>query len=369
MAPKKILTAIGLMSGTSFDGVDAAIIRTNGVKIYSLGETFASSYSDSLRRKIRNLVNKKNSIKLLLDVEDELALEHARIVKNLLYKAKLKPFDIDLIGFHGQTIYHNPIQKKTMQIGNSSLLAERTGINVVSDFRRMDVASGGQGAPLVPFFHSAICQKISKPVAVLNIGGVANVTYVGTGRSLIAFDTGPGCALIDDWVHDHRRGKYDEGGKIAQKGIPNQDMLDFFMKHKFFKQKPPKSLDRNKFKPFMKKLDGMSVEDGAATLTHLTALSIKNSLKFFPRKPKKWMVCGGGSKNLFLLDILRKQYGFDIINLDNLKVFGGNVIDADFVEAQAFAFLAVRSLYNLPITCPTTTGVDQERSGGAFYRF
>ena len=369
MAPKKILTAIGLMSGTSFDGVDAAIIRTNGTKIYSLGETFASSYSDSLRRKIRNLVNKKNSIKLLLDVEDELALEHSRIVKKLLHKANLKASDIDLIGFHGQTIYHNPIQRKTMQIGNSSLLAERTEINVISDFRRMDVAAGGQGAPLVPFFHKALCQKIKKPVAVLNIGGVANVTYIGKKKELMAFDTGPGCALIDDWIHDHRRGHYDDGGKVARKGIPSEEILDFFMKHKFFKQKPPKSLDRNKFKSFIKKLDGMSVEDGASTLTHLTALSIRNAQKFLPEKPKQWMVCGGGSKNIFLLEILRKQYGFNIINLDNFRAFDDNVIDADFVEAQAFAFLAVRSLYNLPISSPTTTGVDQERSGGAFYRF
>ncbi len=369
MAPKKILTAIGLMSGTSFDGVDSAIIKTNGTKIYSLGETIASSYSDSLRRKIRNLVNKKNSIKLLLDVEDELALEHALIVKRLLQKAKMKPSDIDVIGFHGQTIYHNPSQRKTMQIGNSALLAESTGINVVSDFRRMDIASGGEGAPLVPFFHNALCQKLSKPVAVLNIGGVANVTYVGSNKELIAFDTGPGCAMIDDWVHDHRRGHYDDEGKIAHEGIPNQEVLDLFMRHKFFKQKPPKSLDRNKFKSFVKKLDGMSIEDGAATLTHLTALSIKNSQKFMPHKPKQWMVCGGGSKNRFLLDILSKQYGFKIINFDNFRVFDNNIIDAEFVEAQAFAFMAVRSLCNLPISSPTTTGVFRERSGGAFYRF
>lgn len=363
----KTLTVIGLMSGTSFDGVDAAIVKTDGVTIQSLGKTYESSYGDSLRKKIRNLINRKNSIRLLLDVEDEITREHARVVKDLLKKANLKSSDIDLIGFHGQAIYHNPTKKKTLIIGNPSLLSELTKINVVADFRSKDIARGGQGAPLVPFYHKALCEHLPKPVAVLNIGGVANVTYVGE-NSVMAFDVGPGCALIDDFVYDREKKQFDDGGKIARSGIPNEGLLELFMKNKFFSKAPPKSLDRNNFKSIMKKIDDLDTEDGAATLTYLTARSIYNAQKFFPQPPKKWIVCGGGSKNIFLIDILKKQYNFEIMNLEDFKVFDVASINPDFVEAQAFGFLAVRSYYNLPLSAPYTTGVSSEVSGGAFYR-
>jgi len=357
-----------MMSGTSFDGVDAAIVRTNGTTIESLGETYASSYNDSLRKKIRSLIHKKHSINILLDIRDEVAIEHAKVVKGLLNKANLKSSDIDLIGFHGQTIYHNPAKKKTLQIGNAALLAKLTQINVISDFRSRDIANGGEGAPLVPFYHQAMCQDLEKPVAVLNIGGVANVTYVGRDN-LLAFDTGPGGALLDDWIYEKEKKHFDDGGKIARRGIPNESLLDDFMKNPFFRKQPPKSLDRNKFKSIMKKISDMSLEDGASTLTHFMARSVNDAQRFFPSKPKKWIICGGGSKNLFLMDLLKKQYGFDTINLKDFKVFKNHSINPDFVEAQAFGFLAVRSHYNLPLTIPTTTGVSEKTSGGAFYRF
>lgn len=368
MGKRKTLTVIGMMSGTSFDGVDAAIVKTNGDTIQSLGKTYESSYSDSLRKKIRDLINKKNSIRLLLDVEEEITREHARVVKELLKKANIKSSDIDLIGFHGQAIYHNPLRKKTLIIGNPSLLSELTQISVVADFRSKDISRGGQGAPLVPFYHKALCDHLPKPVAVLNIGGVSNVTYVGE-KDLMAFDIGPGSALIDDWVYEREKKHFDESGKIARNGIPNESLLEVFMKNKFFNAKPPKSLDRNKFRAILKKMDGLDTKDGAATLTYLTARSIKNAQKFFPQPPKKWIVCGGGCKNLFLMDILQKQYNFDIMSLEDFHVFDVASINPDFVEAQAFGFLAVRSHYNLPLSAPYTTGVSSEVSGGAFYRF
>nr|MCH9754105.1 anhydro-N-acetylmuramic acid kinase [Alphaproteobacteria bacterium] len=285
-----------------------------------------------------------------------------------LKKANLKSSDIDLIGFHGQSIYHNPAKKKTLIIGNPSLLSELTQINVIADFRSKDISRGGQGAPLVPFYHKALCKNLQKPVAVLNIGGVSNVTYVDE-NDIIAFDIGPGCALIDDWMDERKNKQFDEGGKVARSGIPNESLLDAFMKNKFFSTKPPKSLDRNKFKSIMKKVNELATEDGAATLTYLTAKCIQDAQKFFPKPPKKWIVCGGGSKNLFLMDILRKQYNFDIINLEDFHIFDVASINPDFVEAQAFGFLAVRSYYNLPLSAPYTTGVSSEVSGGAFYRF
>jgi len=363
----KALTVIGMMSGTSFDGVDAAIIKTNGIKIHSLGETDMSSYNDALRKKIRFLMNRKHSIRIMMDVENEVAIEHANVVKSLLKKANLKSSDIDLIGFHGQTIYHDPAKRKTLQVGNASLLAELTGINVISDFRSRDISAGGEGAPLVPFYHQALCENLKKPVAVLNIGGVANVTYIDDNH-LIAFDTGPGGALLDDWVYERTKKNYDDDGKIARLGVPHENILELFMKQKFFSAKPPKSLDRNKFKAMMSKMSHLSTEDGAATLTHLTARSVCEAQKFFPKKPRKWILCGGGSKNSLLRDILSRQYGLDIADIGELKA-SGVFIDPGFVEAQAFGFLAARSYYNLPLTTPATTGVRADVSGGALYRF
>lgn len=356
-----------MMSGTSFDGIDAALIKTDGVKINALGDSHMSSYSDGLRKKIRLLMNKKHSIRMMMDVENEIAIEHARVVHHLLKKANLKPEDVDLIGFHGQTIYHNPVKRKTLQIGNAALLAELTGINVVSDFRSRDVAAGGEGAPLVPFYHQAICKTFKKPVAVVNIGGVANVTYIDQ-EYLLAFDTGPGGALLDDWVYERTKHNYDDDGKIARKGVPHEAILDAFMRKKFFNEKPPKSLDRNKFKAMLKTLNHLSTEDGAATLTYLTSRSIYEARKFFPKKPHKWILCGGGSHNSLLVDILSKQYGLEVIKIDEVKVAGKTIL-AGFVEAQAFGFLAARSYYNLPLTTPTTTGVKREVSGGALYKF
>ena len=368
MRQGKALTVIGMMSGTSFDGIDAAVITTNGVKIHSLGETYMSSYSEVLRKKIRVLTNRQHSIRILMDIENEIAIEHARVVKDLLKKANLKSSDIDLIGFHGQTIYHDPAKRKTLLVGNAALLAELTKINVISDFRSRDIAAGGGGAPLVPFYHQAVCRSLKKPVVVLNVGGVANVTYIDNNH-LLAFDTGPGGALLDDWIHERTKRDFDDDGKIARLGVPHDALLESFMRKKFFSEKPPKSLDRNKFKSIMRELAHLTTEDGAATLTYLTARSVCEAQKFFPKKPHKWIICGGGSKNSLLMDILKKQYGLDIVNIGDLKVFGKTSVSPDFVEAQAFGFLAARSYYHLPLTTPTTTGVREEVSGGAFYRF
>jgi anhydro-N-acetylmuramic acid kinase len=368
MKKNKSLTVIGMMTGTSFDGIDAAIIRTNGEKIDELGLTKAINYSEEFRKKIRLLLGKKVDLELFLDVNNKLAVRHAELVNQLLKKANLKNNEIDLIGFHGQTIYHNSGAGHTLQIGNAALLSELTGISVVSDFRTKDIATGGQGAPLVPLFHKAICESLGKPIAILNIGGVSNITYLGSNNEIIAFDTGPGGALLDDWMYHNVGKSFDDEGNFAKQGLPYKELLKHFMENKYFEKKPPKSMDRNAFKNVVEKLHNLNAKDAAATLTYFIAESIYSASKFLPQPPTKWLVCGGGRKNKFLLSILKKEYGLNILLMDTV-LLDGHVADGDFMEAQAFGFLATRSYYHLPITLSTTTGSTRAVSGGAFYRF
>jgi anhydro-N-acetylmuramic acid kinase len=354
----KALTVIGMMSGTSFDGIDAAIVTTDGQTVSSTGKALFRPYADDLRQSIRTLLHGKLDVQELVEVENLLSREHASVALELLEQAKLTSADIDLIGFHGHTLYHNPHMGHTMQTGNPSLLAELTGIDVIFDFRRRDVAAGGSGAPLVPLFHQALFKEADKPLVVLNIGGVANITYLGKTGEIVAGDCGPGCALIDDFMHHALKQKFDDGGNFARTGKVDAQILKQMMQHEFFTQKPPKSLDRNAFAGIQDQLSHLSPQDAIATLTHITAAGIHSICKFLPEVPKTWVVGGGGRHNKFLLEILRNSYGIETTPVDN----------GDFLEAQAFGFLAVRSYYNLPLSVPTTTGVSRPVSGGALYR-
>lgn len=343
------------MSGTSLDGVDAAIITTDGTTIHSVGERLTFPYSPHIKDEVRKVIAGCGNVDT---TTHDLTVIHAQAVRLLLEKARLKAEDIDVIGFHGQTVSHRPEDGITVQLGDGKLLAKLTGINVVHDFRSHDVSQGGQGAPLVPLYHAALVSGTIHPVAVVNIGGVANVTWIGEDGHIIAFDTGPGNALIDDWVLGRIGASYDARGQLAASGIVKEAVLRQLLSHPFFAKKPPKSLDRNTFAS--DKITSLSTEDGAATLTEFTAQSIARAVQYFPCPPKQWLVTGGGRYNATLMNRLMVHLNAPVHAIELL----GH--DGDALEAQAFAYLAVRSLHKLPLTLPSTTGVRNAVSGGVF---
>ncbi len=357
----KTMRAVGLMSGTSLDGVDIAVIKTDGVDVYEFGRAYTVPYEDELRESIRSVLGMKpdspehvSRIKL---VENSLTAFHAMVVNEFL-EGESEP--VDVIGFHGHTIHHEPENHYTCQIGDGQMLADLTGIKVVSQFRTADVRAGGQGAPLVPVYHAALCAEMEKPVAVLNIGGVSNLTWIGANGEMLAFDTGPGNAPVNDWVFRHAGMHMDYNGKLAISGKVNEHILSSLMKHKYFAMYPPKSIDRNIFNEKLEHLEGLSLEDGAATATAFAAEAIAYSISFFlPEPPKSLIICGGGANNPTLVRFIRSR--LPEIEVKTSRDVGWN---CDAIEAQAFAYLAVRRLGGMPITFPSTTGVPEPLPGG-----
>jgi anhydro-N-acetylmuramic acid kinase len=356
--------ALGLMSGTSLDGIDAALVRTDGNAIFDLGAWLTLPYDDKLRTRIRESVYMRGDI---AKIEQDMTLAHVDAAKALLKKAGLKPRDVRVIGFHGQTIAHRPAEGITWQMGNGALLAHKIGIDVVCDFRRHDVAAGGQGAPLVPLFHAAMIKHMDLPVAVLNLGGIANMTWVGrsevTGDDIMALDimacdTGPGNVLLNEWALRHTGDPLDRDGKLALAGKADLEILKFYLSDTFFSLYPPKSLDRNYFT--LDAVEKLSKEDGAATLCAFTAAAIEAAQYYFPVPAKHWYVCGGGRHNPALMQAIEGKLKA-VKPVETLGWYG------DAIEAQAFAYLAVRSLRRLPLTLPTTTGAGKAVTGGAYY--
>lgn len=342
---------IGFMSGTSLDGLDASLIRTNGVDEFEAIENLHIPYPTNFRENTRELFLNMGPF---LDIEKELTEFHIEATHKLLQKAKLAAKDIKALGFHGQTIFHKPSEGVTLQIGNPHLLAQKTSIDVIHDFRRRDVSLGGQGAPLVPIFHKLLMQGQNLPVAVVNIGGVANITYIDED-DLIAFDTGPGSALIDDAMLKYFSQPFDKNGKVSASGTVDISIVDQVLAGEYFKAPYPKSLDRNEFSFLEPMLSKYLPADIIATLTYITAAAIVNAVRKLPEIPKKLFLCGGGSKNtqmsLWIEEILCK-HGLkcevaNISSVDNL--------DPDYIESQAFAYLAARFYQNLPSAFPTTT--------------
>ena len=359
MEARKVYTVIGLMSGTSVDGIDAALIRTDGHDYVECLDFISMTYDEPIRQRIKAQFGKRQSDPELKAVEDELTVEHAKIVKKMADKHG--DLNIDLIGFHGQSVSHDPDNGFTKQIGNGELLARETGIDVINDFRWDDVKAGGQGAPLIPLYHQALVKSadIPLPVAILNIGGVSNVTYIGEDTDdILAFDTGPGNALMDDFVLERTGTPYDMDGRLAAEGTPNHSIVERFLQNPFFDLKPPKSLDRN---PWNQTVSILSNEDGTATLLACTRESIVASLKHLPESPKAWYVCGGGRKNATLMKGLRERLKVPVEPVD---VLGWN---GDALEAEGFAYLAARSLLGLPLSLPTTTGVKEPQTGGTMH--
>ncbi|HTQ12808.1 MAG TPA: anhydro-N-acetylmuramic acid kinase [Rhizomicrobium sp.] len=364
-----IQKVMGLMSGTSLDGIDAALVETDGEDVAVPGATLAVPYDAETRAMLRASLDEARNVAegapvpwSIREAERRLTEAHAGAVKALLAKAGLAARDVALIGFHGQTILHRPAARWTWQIGDGALLARLTGIDVVNDFRSADVKAGGQGAPLVPLYHAALVReagRYEKPVVLVNIGGVANVTYVGAD-DILAFDTGPGNAPIDDWAMAHTRKPVDEHGALARAGKVDHAILAAMLAHDFFAAVPPKSLDRLDFTA--EAVRGLSPEDGAATLTAFTAAAIAKARAHFPQMPNTWIVMGGGRLNPVLMAELRARVNAPVLSAEDAGWRG------DFIEAEAFAYLAARSVRGLPLSLPTTTGVREPMTGGRVHR-
>lgn len=366
--PNAILTVVGLMSGTSMDGIDAAILRSDGGRIIEPGPAMFTPYTDDERAVLKQALADARAIHgqrerpgVLREAENIITARHAAAVKNLIEKAAIGPADIDAVAFHGQTVLHRPEDMLTVQIGDGAVLAAELGIPVVDDFRSADVTAGGEGAPLVPAYHRGLVERsgMPLPVCVLNLGGVSNVTFIDDGV-LIAFDIGPANALIDDWMLAHTGQAFDADGSTAKAGAVNQDALKALLSHPYFKRPPPKSLDRDAFS--LDPVGALSLEDGAATLTAFTAQAIAQSAGVLPKPPKIWIASGGGAKNPTMLAMISKAIGMPVEQASAINA------DGDFVEAQAFAYLAVRALKDWPITFPGTTGVAEPLTGGVLRR-
>ncbi|WP_119301977.1 anhydro-N-acetylmuramic acid kinase [Dongia deserti] len=352
--------AIGLMSGTSCDGIDAALIHTDGTSIDDFGATLTLSYDGAFRARLQSCFGGKGPVAA---VERELTERHAEAVRQLLALAKRQPSEIAVVGFHGQTIHHAPAHRQTVQIGDGALLAKLSGIDVVNDFRSADVQAGGQGAPLAPVYHLARAQGLAKPIAVLNLGGVGNVTWIGDDGMLLAFDTGPANALLDDWALRHTGKPVDVGGTLAAGGRPSDAALAKLKSDPYFALPAPKSLDRQHFKALADAaLSGLGAADGAATLVAFTAWSAAEATRVFPAQPREWLVCGGGRHNPAIMQALRAFLPCPVRSVDEISW------DGDALEAQAFAFMAVRSLRGLPLSFPGTTGVPKPMPGGKLHR-
>ena len=358
MSNDSLRWAIGLMSGTSLDGVDAALIRSDGRALIETGHAITMPYDEAFRSELRAVLGGKGDVAA---VERALTLRHAAAVEALLAAGDVARTEIAVIGFHGQTILQAPEQKRTWQIGDGALLAAKTRIDVVTDFHSQDIAAGGQGAPLAPLYHAALAAPLERPLAVLNLGGVGNVTWIGVAAGqLIAFDTGPGNALIDDWVQRQNGQRCDRDGALAAAGRVDRKALATLLDHSYFEEKPPKSLDRDAFDSAP--VAGLSAADGAATLTAFTAAAVARARAHLPAAPHRWLVTGGGRHNPTLMKALRAELE---VPVEPVEAVGWN---GDTLEAQAFAYLALRSLDGLPLSLPSTTGVDWPTGGGVLHR-
>ncbi|MGR6327662.1 anhydro-N-acetylmuramic acid kinase [Sphingomonas sp. XXL09] len=360
------MLAIGLMSGTSLDGIDAALIETDGEAEVRAIAFRGEPYSDAAREQLAAATalaltfDRPRQSPDIVAAGELIDRAHALAVHKLLRDAGVAAADVAVIGYHGQTIAHRPDRGWTWQIGSGDTLARATGITTVSDLRSADVAAGGQGAPLLPVYHAALVADLAKPVAVLNLGGVGNITYVGADGSLIAFDTGPANGLIDSWVEAESGARYDAEGALAAAGRVDETVLTAMLDHPYFDAPPPKSLDRNDFT--IQPARGLAAADGAATLTAFTAATVAEALTLLPERPRQLIVAGGGRHNPTLLRMIGERTGLTPVASDTLGWNG------DAMEAEGFAYMAVRTLKGLPISFPGTTGVPAAMPGGVVSR-
>ncbi len=399
---KKVYNAIGLMSGTSLDGIDAAFIRTDGFQVYDRPGFISIPYDDDLKARLRGCLEaRRDEDGRIAAVERDYTLANADVVKMLMEQVGEKA---DVIGFHGQTLFHDPDDHFTWQIGDGNLLAKSVGVPVVNDFRQNDMKHGGQGAPFLPLYHCALANMagLPRPMVFLNIGGVSNVTWLGSGtadasfdkdfawdRNILAFDTGPGNAFIDDWMSVRTGKPYDADGHTAADGNIHNEVLQILLEYDYINVIPPKSCDRNDLLSFMPSClipfselrgfekgskdkghpddtvgDMLSIPDGAATLTAFTVESIKAAQKYFAETPVLWAVCGGGRKNTYMMRLLDNAVEGTVKPIEACI----DNVNGDAVEAEGFAYYAVRSLFDLPISFPSTTGCSKQVTGGKLHK-
>ncbi len=366
----KEYTCLGMMSGTSGDGVDASIIRSNGLDKFNILSEKYYEYDDKLFNEFHNLKKKINTIhdlkkfsSSIKKLENDITIFHAKVVKDISHG-----FNLDLIGFHGQTLYHNPQEKISLQLGNGNLLSQLSKKKIVFNFRKNDIENGVEGAPLTPIFHKYLVKskRIELPVCILNIGGISNLTLVHSfdNNEIFSQDVGPGNCLINSWIQNHSKEKFDAGGKISNRGKINEVILEQSLEtHEHnFNKKNNISLDTNDFDISFAR--GLNLEDGAATLTAFSARLITSKINFllkeYDKKNVNIIICGGGRKNISLIKQIKLNSKKNL-SFYNSEDFG---LNGDFIESQAFGYIAIRSVLSLPISFPLTTGCSAPCSGG-----
>ncbi len=354
--------AIGLMSGTSRDGIDAALIESDGEASIKPLDFLSQAYTDETRDIIALACHEALQMEApafhpAISLAENLITDlHIDAVQSLLKQTEKKRSDIAVIGFHGHTVAHRIDRHWTWQIGNGAFMAKKLGISVVDNFRANDVAAGGQGAPLMPVYHRAMTGNLQKPVVILNLGGVANITAIDEHGKMVAFDCGMASAMIDSWMLSKTGVAMDKDGAQAALGQVHEIVLAEMLAHPFFAAAPPKSIDRDDFNRAL--VESMSIPDGAATLTAFSAEAVAIGLKFLPQTPKQILVAGGGRKNKTLMMMINKRTGIVVKDIDELG------FDGDAIEAQGFAYMALRCLANLSISYPGTTGIKFPMTGG-----
>ena len=380
--PGQRLTIIGLMTGTAMDGIDAALLESDGQANNLIGPSLSLPFAPELRTALLTLAANPYAVHPNIDTyAQQVEQAHAKAVWLLLAKAGLTQDQIDLVGFHGQTLHHAPARGRagfgrSWQLGDGERLARLLQLPVAWDFRTADVMSGGEGAPFAPIWHAALLKmaheqnstafSLHPPIAILNIGGVANVTWIGaldaqknpSSQNLLAFDTGPGNGLLDDWMRQCQLGNQDENGQRAASGQVQEFILEQMQQHSYFDKHPPKSLDRFTFSTIQAAIKPLSPADGAATLTQITASCAAAAQRYFPRPPRLWLICGGGRHNATLMKALTACFSVPVYPIEAIGCNG------DALEAQAFAYLAVRSLHGFPLSFPSTTAVPEPMPGG-----
>lgn len=370
----KPIVALGAMSGTSMDGIDLAILETDGETVAEIGPSASFPYEASFRRRIEASLTDAKAITErrqrpgdLAALEQAITVRHAEAMNRFVADLPEPWRNVAVAGFHGQTVLHRPAAALTVQLGDGQRLADATGLDIVYDMRASDMRHGGQGAPLVPAYHVALAASLpdpwrhSLPLAFVNIGGISNITYVPATGDPLAFDTGPGNALIDQWVAREAGIPFDAGGMIASEGAYLADIGQRYLSLPFFSRSGPKSLDRADFT--LEQVEGLELADGARTLAGVSARAILKAVDHLPAAPKAWIVCGGGRKNRTLIAEMREvSAGAEVLLAEDVGLKG------DATEAEAWAFLAVRSLRGLPLTFPGTTGCSRPSTGGVLAR-
>jgi anhydro-N-acetylmuramic acid kinase len=357
-----LAAAIGAISGTSMDGIDVALIRSDGEARLEAGPGATYPYPAEVAAELRQVVDDpERAAGPLAELEAAVTDAHVAAVERFLADFAVDRRDVAIVGLHGQTVLHRPRERFTRQLCDGARAAAALAIDVVGDFRSADVAAGGEGAPLAPLYHAAMCAALDKPVMALNWGGVGNVTYLGESGEIVAFDSGPANALIDDFVARRLGASRDEDGRLAAAGRADDRIVAALMRDPYFDRPPPKSLDRNHFHAAARAVEALGDADGAATLAAFTIEATAAAARPFALAPTRWLVCGGGRRNPTLMKGLAARLA---TRVEPIEAIG---FDGDVVEAQCFAYLALRSRAGLPISLPTTTGAPRPLTGGRFW--